>query len=55
MFRPLLLEHFRTMVRLGLARSRVQPFLENKSSFWLLALGFWLNRVRFGEELKAKS
>jgi hypothetical protein len=28
MFRPLLLERFRTMVRLGLARSRVQPFLE---------------------------
>ena len=32
MFRPLLLEHFRTMVRLGLARSRVQPFLEKKLS-----------------------
>jgi hypothetical protein len=32
MFRPLLLERFRTMVRLGLARSRVQPFLEKKPS-----------------------
>ena len=32
MFRPLLLEHFRTMVRLGLARSRVQPFLEKNQS-----------------------
>jgi len=28
MFRPLFLERFRMMVRLGLARSRVQPFLE---------------------------
>jgi len=30
MFRPLFLERFRMMVRLGLARPRVQPFLENK-------------------------
>ncbi len=28
MFRPLFPEHFRSIVRLGLARSRVQPFLE---------------------------
>ena len=27
-FRPLFLERFRMMVRLGLARPRVQPFLE---------------------------
>jgi len=58
MFRPLLLEHFRTMVRLGLARSRVQPFLENKSGCELRATsyeqtdGFGLLEAR-GSKLEA--
>jgi len=54
MFRPLFLEHFHMMVRLGLAWSRVQPFLEKIE---LLAISSWLlaKPIRFGEELKAKS
>ena len=40
MFRPLFLEHFRMMVRSGLARSRVQPFLENKSGCELRATSY---------------
>jgi hypothetical protein len=40
MFRPLLLEHFRMMVRLGLARSRVQPYPRNKSGCELRATSY---------------
>ena len=41
MFRPLFLEHFRSTVRLGLAGSRVQPFLEKyrAASYELRATG----------------
>ena len=41
MFRPLFLEHFHAIVRLGLAWSRVQPFLENNfPSSQLSVFGF---------------
>ena len=42
---PLFLESFPLMVRLGLARSHVQPVLENKSSYWLLAASYWRTQV----------
>jgi hypothetical protein len=50
MFRPLFLEHSRMMVRLGLARSPVQPFLENKSSSQLSAISSQLVRFKLTAE-----
>ena len=57
MFRPLFPEHFRSMVRLGLARSRVQPFLEINwaASYELRATGkqkLWFAR---SSRLEARS
>jgi hypothetical protein len=37
--------HFPVMVRSGLAWSHVQPVLENKSSYWLLAASYWRTQV----------
>ncbi len=57
MFRPLFPEHFCMMVRLGLARSRVQPFLEinqlRATSFELRANRNWVLMTKVCPELAA--
>ena len=54
MFRPLFPEHFRTMVRPGLAWLRVQPFPRNKFSCELRASSYEQTETLVCSELAAR-